>query len=288
MHSNQGAIIASITGHVLFVGLVIAVNHITFPRQELAPAPVYIKLSDFFPAASAESRVACRPVPQPRQHTPQNAHEPAPKKQIKIAGVRQKQLADKPAAVPETQSRTLASRQTKKILTVSAKTQPPHSPKAHSTTNNWPRPAEPGHTVQPQNGQARMATTPVAEQAPASRPQETSSVPPDKPTDNSASSVTPVADVSKAYFSENYSYIRDLIAGNIVFPPIARKLGWRGKLTVSFVLDQSGNASQIQIVESSGKELLDRNVMAAIRKTSPFPAPKHVVTLVLPVTYNLR
>jgi len=257
MQAEQGAAIAAIAGHLLLLGLLLALNHLHFQEQKLAAAPIYVHLGQYFqqPAEAAPAPLPPekRPEPKPKtidalrikkMHPVQDApeHPPAPvsKTKEKLARPTQQYQPPTPTSteVHQIQSQTNQTTQTSEILV---------------------------QTHEPQPIATKSSSAPALAPAPDSDP-----------------------DQSGAYLAENYARIRDLIADNIVFPPIARKLGWKGRLTVSFTLDLTGNASAIHIVESSGKELLDRNVVAAIRKTTPFPSPKHTITLVLPVTYNLR
>lgn len=90
------------------------------------------------------------------------------------------------------------------------------------------------------------------------------------------------------YRREHFAYIRDLILKHLEYPPLARKLGWSGSLSVSFVVLETGCAENIRIVKSSGFEILDRNVALTIREVQPFPRPPVKAELIIPVVYSLR
>ena len=95
------------------------------------------------------------------------------------------------------------------------------------------------------------------------------------------------AGLQQAYVNEYFAYIRDKIVKSLFFPPAARKMGWSGKVSVSFVICRDGRVEQVKIVQSTGFEVLDRNVVDAIKRASPFPRPPIEAELTLPIVYKL-
>jgi protein TonB len=89
------------------------------------------------------------------------------------------------------------------------------------------------------------------------------------------------------YLEEQFEYIKMLIEKNINYPARARRMGWTGKVVVSFIILENGRVSDMKIVKSSGYELLDDNVMETIRKVQPFPKPPVRAELKIPITYRL-
>jgi periplasmic protein TonB len=89
------------------------------------------------------------------------------------------------------------------------------------------------------------------------------------------------------YLKTNFSYIKDIINQHIAYPKIARQMGWAGKVKLSFIVTVRGDARNIQVIESSGKEILDRNAIEAVRKASPFPMPPVEAKIIMPVLYRL-
>ena len=69
---------------------------------------------------------------------------------------------------------------------------------------------------------------------------------------------------------------------------MARKMGWSGKVLVSFIVYETGNAENIKIMESSGFAALDKNAVETIRKVCPFPKPPVKAELIIPVVYRLE
>jgi len=90
------------------------------------------------------------------------------------------------------------------------------------------------------------------------------------------------------YLREHFTYIRDLILKNITYPPLAKKVGWQGRVLVSFVIMEDGRVTNIKIVKSSGHAVLDRNVLETIREVQPFPKPPVRAELFIPVNYVLK
>jgi protein TonB len=97
-----------------------------------------------------------------------------------------------------------------------------------------------------------------------------------------------VAEKSKhRYLREHFAYIRDLITKRLVYPYQARKMGWGGKVTVSFVVNEDGSVHEIKVVESSGVPLLDKSAMETVRIVAPFPKPPLRAEIVIPVMFKL-
>ena len=90
------------------------------------------------------------------------------------------------------------------------------------------------------------------------------------------------------YLKEHFAYIRDLVAGNLKFPGLARRMGWSGKLAVEFVVRQDGTADTVRILKSSGVPLLDSDARDTVMRSAPFPKPPVSARLVLPIEYILE
>jgi len=90
------------------------------------------------------------------------------------------------------------------------------------------------------------------------------------------------------YLSRHFAYIRSIVQKNLSYPQIARKMGWQGKVIISFIVSLEGHARDITIKEGSGFGLLDKNAVAAVQNASPFPKPPIEAQLVIPVSYSLE
>ncbi len=93
--------------------------------------------------------------------------------------------------------------------------------------------------------------------------------------------------MKKKYLKEHFRYIRDLIMQHITYPLLARKMGWKGQVTVSFVICEKGTVERIRIIKSSGHKILDENVESTIREVQPFPKPPVRAEIIIPVVYRL-
>ena len=86
----------------------------------------------------------------------------------------------------------------------------------------------------------------------------------------------------------NFSFIRDRIMQGIVYPERARRMGWEGKVVLSFTVHENGSIDDVKIIDSSGFSVLDENARETIAKTDlKRKVPVRLVVL-LPVEYRLR
>jgi len=103
-----------------------------------------------------------------------------------------------------------------------------------------------------------------------------------------SSTGTSIEEAKQRYIKEHFSYIRDIITKNLTYPYMARKMGWSGRVTVSFIVSESGDVMDIKILESSGFDLLDRNAVETVKKVSPFPKPPWRIEVIIPIVYRLN
>jgi protein TonB len=89
------------------------------------------------------------------------------------------------------------------------------------------------------------------------------------------------------YPREDFAYIRELIMKQLVYPGVARRMNWSGKVTLSFVIGEDGSVSGIRVVESSGYPLLDRSAMDAVKNVASFPKPLASAEIVMPIQFKL-
>lgn len=86
----------------------------------------------------------------------------------------------------------------------------------------------------------------------------------------------------------NFEFVRTLIVQNLNFPVTAKRMGLTGKIVVAFLIQADGQAIDISVVTSSGHTILDKAVVATIRRLSPFPKPPTPAKIVLPITFHLE
>ncbi|MDR2459535.1 MAG: energy transducer TonB [Deltaproteobacteria bacterium] len=65
--------------------------------------------------------------------------------------------------------------------------------------------------------------------------------------------------------------VRRRIEGNKKYPPAAQSRRQTGVVRVSFIINQDGQIHSANVVESSGHNILDDEVLALLRRVSPLP-----------------
>ena len=89
------------------------------------------------------------------------------------------------------------------------------------------------------------------------------------------------------YLTAHFLYIKKDIQKSIDYPKMARRMGWEGKVILSFIICESGAVTDIKVVKSSGYAILDKNAVAAIKLSAPFPKPPVRAELTVPISYRL-
>jgi protein TonB len=69
---------------------------------------------------------------------------------------------------------------------------------------------------------------------------------------------------------------------------LARRRDMHGRAVVSFMLDTSGTATDLRIVESSGHAMLDAAALDAVARAVPLPSPGAPTHVVLPIVFALQ
>ena len=55
------------------------------------------------------------------------------------------------------------------------------------------------------------------------------------------------------YLAEHFAFIRDKILQHVVYPPLARRLGWQGKVVLAFIINPNGTIKEPQIAQEIGR-----------------------------------
>ena len=91
------------------------------------------------------------------------------------------------------------------------------------------------------------------------------------------------------FLRERLSVISNIVQRYINYPPIARRMGWEGKVLVSFVLEPNGDIRDLKVLKSCGYEVLDKEALDAIRRSyKDFPKPPVSVVVKLPINFRLE
>lgn len=89
------------------------------------------------------------------------------------------------------------------------------------------------------------------------------------------------------YLNEHFDYIRGKILGRVNYPEAARRMGWQGKVLLSFIITAEGSVRALKVLQSSGFSMLDNNAIETVRDAAPFPRPPCEAQLVFPIIYRL-
>jgi protein TonB len=93
--------------------------------------------------------------------------------------------------------------------------------------------------------------------------------------------------VEQRYVREQYAFIRTQVMARLIYPPLARRQGWTGRVGTEFTIRADGQVEDLRIIDSSGRSLLDRQALRAIQAAAPFPAPPAPAIISLPVVFAL-
>lgn len=89
------------------------------------------------------------------------------------------------------------------------------------------------------------------------------------------------------------SSVRNGIDAAKRYPRLARQAGFQGRTLLKFKLLRSGDVAELNVLESSGYEILDEAALSAVRRAAPFPGEGSKVSgqwieVILPVVFQLR
>lgn len=74
-----------------------------------------------------------------------------------------------------------------------------------------------------------------------------------------------------------------------VYPPLAIQRGYEGEVLVKFMIDVTGEISQLEIVKHSPYSLLDKAAIKTVKRAcKDFPKPRENVYIEIPIAYNLQ
>jgi protein TonB len=97
------------------------------------------------------------------------------------------------------------------------------------------------------------------------------------------------AALEESFLKERLSVISNIVQRHINYPTIARRMGWEGKVLVSFVLEPNGDIRDLKVLKSCGYEVLDKEALDAIRRSyRDFPKPPVSVVVKLPINFRLE
>jgi protein TonB len=86
----------------------------------------------------------------------------------------------------------------------------------------------------------------------------------------------------------DFSFIRDGVIRHVSYPDRARRMGWEGRVVLSFMVLEGGSVQDVKVTESSGHRVLDENARDAVMKARFSRKVPYRLTVVLPVEYRLE
>ncbi|MCS7195923.1 MAG: energy transducer TonB [Aquificaceae bacterium] len=91
------------------------------------------------------------------------------------------------------------------------------------------------------------------------------------------------------YLKEKLQLISQIVQRNISYPPLARRMGWEGRVVLAIRIGEDGSLREVRVLESSGYDILDRNAVETVRRLAGLlPKPPVEVMVKLPVKYGLE
>ena len=108
-----------------------------------------------------------------------------------------------------------------------------------------------------------------------------------RPVRHDEDNVTPEKAQQK-YLKEHFTYIRDCIVKHLSYPAVARRMGWSGRVVLSFVVAEDGSILSLQVRNSSGYPALDQCAVDTVKSVAPFPRPPVAAEIVMPVHFRLQ
>ena len=84
-----------------------------------------------------------------------------------------------------------------------------------------------------------------------------------------------------------FAFIRENIMRNVRYPERARRMGWEGRVVLSFTVNETGVVDDVKVVKSSGFASLDEGAQEGVRKTRFAKKIPARLSVILPVEYRL-
>lgn len=97
--------------------------------------------------------------------------------------------------------------------------------------------------------------------------------------------------IKEVTFSKtDFAIIRNKVLENLIYPNIARRLGWNGIVHIALVIDTNGKLINAKVHQSSGKTILDKSALDASLQlqSEQLPKPDAITTIILPVAFSLK
>jgi protein TonB len=135
--------------------------------------------------------------------------------------------------------------------------------------------------------------TPIAHRIPEAIPDSRPAVATRFPITPPLPAVSTFASASDAVTNHLQSLLHDSLSRHFVYPAMARRLGWEGRVELRVCLDPEGRVYGLRVLQSSGYPLLDEDAVLTLQRIGSIPLartwlPKQGYATTLPVIYKLN
>ncbi|MFZ8786419.1 energy transducer TonB [Thermocrinis sp.] len=258
--------------------------------QRLAPSEkrlIEIDLSlenvQIQPSADLSQKAQPLPARPPQTQPVPQATIPPTKEEIKSSTT--KQLKQEERLIQATSPPKPAEAEIREIQTTQVQTAPQPKEETKSQTAEHPRQGESSlqakETFQKPGSQEREGKD---LQVQTNKSVESASRPTSSLTDESRRLA-----LEESFLRERLSVISNIVQRHINYPPVARRMGWEGRVLIGFILEPNGDIRDLKVLKSSGYEVLDKEALDAIRRSyRDFPKPPVSVVVKLPINFRLE
>ena len=258
--------------------------------QRLAPSEkrlIEIDLSlenvQIQPSADLSQKAQPLPARPPQTQPVLQATIPPTKEEIKSSTT--KQLKQEEMLIQATSPPKPAEAEIREIQTTQVQTAPQPKEETKSQTAEHPRQGESSlqakETFQKPGSQEREGKD---LQVQTNKSVESASRPTSSLTDESRRLA-----LEESFLRERLSVISNIVQRHINYPPVARRMGWEGRVLIGFILEPNGDIRDLKVLKSSGYEILDKEALDAIRRSyKDFPKPPVSVVVKLPINFRLE
>ncbi len=121
---------------------------------------------------------------------------------------------------------------------------------------------------------------------------ESAAVPPDTARADSRYEQETFAPPSETTINHLRSLLHTELGKHFIYPPVARRNGWQGRVDIVVRLDHEGRLDGLRIVRSSGYAILDQDALLTLQKIGSIPQARtwlrgYSYDTQLPVLYRL-
>ncbi len=283
-------LLLSLSGHLLLASLP-AVHRDPAPAHHALP--LEIRLQAARPTASAAHAADAAPAPETvsaaatgaetPSATQEDASSPTETGPSETAGAPPPAGDPLPSRSPSGVSPTLAV----ETLTASAA---PNSA-AEPLASRWQAAARTDTTTPPSAVRRAPAAAPRVSDTGAAQGSATAGTAPALTSARSTPSSDRVPDARDP--NHVRQQLETLLSARFVYPPLARKFGWQGEVTVRLRIGADGALEAADVVRSSGHRVLDRDAVRTLLKIGSLPNARQTLggralTTEIPIRYQLH